>query len=284
MNSLIFNLKKNWSIIWKMSIVDMKRKYKASILSWFWLFLQPALMVFMYWFAFSTGSGSQDNFIFEGKEFHNLQWLIIGVLTWNYCGDILLSGPTSLRDYSWISKSFGVSPSIPPIFVNLSKFIVGSIMIFAAFVISMIFNGVSGNPVVTWHSFELPVIMILMFIFMCSWSYFLSSLVAISRDMQNIIGIIPMLLGWISGVFVMPAGADGSGDLTSTLNIILQVNPFNFIVNGIRSSTMGYASAFVPNIYNEWYGIVSFFGFTTLFISIGYFVNKTTKKFLLDIM
>ncbi|MGL4950965.1 MAG: ABC transporter permease [Mycoplasma sp.] len=268
-----------------MSIVDMKRKYKASILSWFWLFLQPALMVFMYWFAFSTGGqGLSEKINFLGIDYSFLQWLIIGVLTWSYCGDVMLTGPTSLSSYRWISKSFGISTSVPPIFVNLGKFMIGSCMIFIGFIISLIFNATSGNQVITWYALELPVMMILMFCFMLSWSYLLSSIVAISRDMQNFIAIIPLLLGWISGVFIPPAGVESADQVTQVTNIILQVNPFNFMVNGIRSSCMGYSSIFVPSVFNEWYSIASFFIFGIAFFGIGYFINVRTKKFLLDIM
>ncbi|MGL4948294.1 MAG: ABC transporter permease [Mycoplasma sp.] len=263
----------------------MKRKYKASILSWFWLILQPSLMVFMYWFSFSTSGNMEDSVNYFGTDYNYLQWLIIGVLTWSYCGDILLSGPSSLSQYRWISKSFGISPVIPPVFVNLAKFMVGGSMIMVSFVISMIFNGVEGNEVVTLHALELPVMLLLMFCFMTAWSYFLSSLVAISRDMQNLIAIIPLLLGWISGVFIKPVGVGESVDeVTNVTNIILQINPFNFMVNGIRSTTMGFGSPFVPNDYNQWYSILSFFLFMVFFFSVGYIINKITRKFLLDII
>lgn len=241
-------------------------------------------MVFMYWFAFSSGGVYDNSITFFGVKYNYLQWLLIGVLTWTYIGDILLTGPTAIKNYTWISKSFGISPHIPPIFVNISRFLVGSGTMLVGFVISMILNGIEGNPVVTWSALEIPVVFILMFAFMLSWSYLLAPIIAISRDMQNIILIIPVILSWVSGVFIQPTGALSGDSATNVTNLILQINPFNFLISGARSSMMGFGSIFVPNIYNEWYSIVSFFSFTALFFGLGYIFNHSTKRFLLDII
>lgn len=278
-----YKFKRYTSIIWKMSIVDMKRKYKASILSWFWLILQPALMVFTYWFSFQSGNMFPDGLEILGVNYNYLQWLLIGVLTWSYCGDILLSGPSAIKNYIWISKSFGIPPYIPSIFVNISKFIVGVGLMLVGFIISMIINGVEGRPVATLAALEIPLVFILMFTFMSAWSYFLSPAIAISRDMQNIILTIPMILGWVSGVFIVPSGVI-PGDSNEIFNIILQINPFNFLVNSVRSSMMGYGSIFIPSIYNEWYSILSFFLFLIFFVGFGYLIHKKTVKYLLDII
>lgn len=278
-----YKIKRYTSIIWKMSIVDMKRKYKASILSWFWLILQPALMVFTYWFSFQSGNMFPDGLEILGVNYNYLQWLLIGVLTWSYCGDILLSGPSAIKNYIWISKSFGAPPYIQSIFVNISKFLIGVLLMVVAFIVSMIINGVEGRPVATLSALEIPLIFIFMFFFMLAWSYFLSPIVAISRDMQNIILTIPMILGWVSGVFIVPTGVI-AGNENEIFNIILQINPFNFLINGTRSSMMGYGSIFIPSIYNEWYSILSFFLFLGFFFGAGYLIHRKTTKFLLDII
>lgn len=282
MNLFKLKYKKYCLVVWNMAIIDMKRKYKASILSWLWLFLQPALMIFMYWFSFSSGN-IQQSVEYFGVKYDYFQWLCIGVLTWTYCGDIILSGPSAIKAYMWLPKNFGLPLILPPIFVNISKFLVGIACMMAAFVISMIMNGTQGRPVVSWWALEIPLIFLLMLLFMLAWSYFLSPIVAISRDVQNLILVIPLLLSWVSGVFIVPSGIGGD-DVNNVVNVVLQINPFNFMIHGVRSSMMGFGDIFGTSIYNEWYSIASFFGFIIFFAAAGYLVNRSCRKFINDIL
>ena len=284
---MIDKMKVNFRLVLKFAMVDMKRRFKSSILSWFWLIISPLLMIFMYWFAFSSaGDNTNDVIYYIGNNVYVykwIAWIIIGAFMWTYCGDVIASGPNAIRTYSWMYKNFGVPIYLPSIFVNLSKFIIGFFMLIVAWLICIICNATDNDlntQPLSLYSLEVPLMFILLFLFMMGYTYFLAPICGISRDFQNLILIFPMLLSWVSGVFLIP---DISNE-GSVVNIILQINPFNFLINGMRSTMLGYSDIFSPNVYAEWYSIVSFFVFLIIFWSGGYLLNRKSRKFLVDIV
>lgn len=272
------------NLIKKMAIVDLKRRYKASALSAFWLVITPAIMIFTYWFSFSTSGQYHDTIVINGQQFMRIAWLIVGVLSWNYLGDIIASGPMSLRNYAWVVTKFGVPITIPPIFINLSKAILGFSIIFSSWIINVfiaLFGSVETAPVATVYILELPIILFLMFWFMTAWSLFLSPLYAISRDFQNFIGMVPMFVAWVSSVFMPLSVADTS----SAYYTIIQINPFYFLITGLRKSILGAGELFTPDgITVQWYSIMSFFIFLIVITAIALFVNKKAKRVVIDLI
>lgn len=285
---LIDRIKRESRLIFKFAIIDMRRKFKSSILSWFWLVLSPLLMLFMYWFAFSSsGSNTNDVTYVIGNNtytFKWIAWIIIGAFSWTYFGDIVTSGPNAIRQYSWMYKNFGVGYYVPTLVVNASKFILGFALLIIAWIISIICNATDGNPntqPLSLYSLEVPLVLIFIILFMCGYSYCISHFVGISRDFQNLILILPMLLAWISGVFLLP-NSDGVGN--QGVNVILQINPFNFMINGLRSTMLGYSDIFTPNDYCQWYSILSFFIFLITFWLLGFVIHRKCSRFIVDIV
>lgn len=272
------------NLIKKMAIIDMKRKYKASALSGFWLVFAPALMIFTYWFSFAAGGMFGDTVIMNNIKFPRISWLIIGVMTWTYCGDIIASGPSALKGYSWIVTKFGVPLTIPPIFVNISKFIVGSATIFVSWIINIIIvvssPSLEGVRAVTPYILELPIVLFLLFCFLTVWSLLFAPLNAISRDFQNLIVMIPMFVSWVSSVFIPLETADSS----NPLYIISQINPFYFLITGVRKTILGSGELFTPDNSIQWYSILSFFLFFILFAAIALFINKKARRIVVDLI
>lgn len=280
-------LKRDLKLILKFSIIDLRRRFKSSILSWAWLFISPLLMLFMYWFAFSS-SGTNTSIItytINGVpyNFKWIAWIIIGVFTWSYFGDVLIAGPYSIKNYSWMPRFFGISYIFPTIFINTSKFAFNLFLVLIGWIIAIICNATDNDPITkpfTWSSLEVVLVLLLIFLFMMGYSYLTAPLCGISRDFQNLLLMLPMLLSWISGVFLQPNPDAGN----QIVNTILQINPFNFLINGLRSTILGYGELFTPNPYAEWYSILSFFLILIgLWVS-GFVINRISYKFIVDII
>ncbi len=285
------SLKNNLRIIGKMSIVDIKRRFKTSIFSWVWLLVAPLLMIFTYWFGLGSADPNATQVVeyvtASGKHEYNwFAWILIGAFTWSYCGDVIVSGPSSTSYYSWMPKSFGVSPSIPPFITNLSKVVTGLPWLILAWIVAIIINATDASTnhtdVINLYALEVPVVLLLTIIAMTVYSYALAPLVAISKDLKNIFPIIPGLLSWISGVFIQPTAALAN-DL-SFRSVLIQINPLNFVINGIRSTMLGYDELFTPNNYVAWYSILSFFVCFGILGLFGWIVNKSSRKFIIDII
>ncbi len=284
-------LKNNLRIIGKMSMVDIKRRFKTSIFSWTWLFIAPLLMIFTYWFGLGSADPDATQYVIYNinnvdHKYNWFAWILIGAFTWSYCGDVIVSGPGSTSYYSWMPKSFGVSPSLPPFITNLAKVVVGLPWLILAWIIAMIINGTdsanANTDAINLYALEVPIVLLLMIIAMTLYSYALAPLFAISKDLKNIFPIIPGLLSWVSGVFILPSAALAND--WSFRSVLIQLNPLNFPINGIRSTMLGYDELFTPNNYVAWYSILSFFVCFGLLGLIGWVVNKSSKKFIIDII
>lgn len=288
--------KKNLNIIIRFSIIDLKRPFKSSVLSWFWLIIQPLLMILMYFFAFSASGNNIDylilkrdsNLFYIGEYnfiYHRTSWLIIGVLTWNYIGMVISLGPLSIKQYSWLITSLGKPLYLPPIIVNFSKGYIGIISIIISWIIYIIIaatninvpidnsNNIINGPIINLKILQLPLIIIFIFLFMTLWSCALAPFSSFSKDLMNIIGIMPLFLSWITGVFLENANPD------SALGIIMRLNPFNFLIENLRGSIMGFQW-----FYQDIISFISFITFIVILFVLSYFSMKKSKKLVVDLI
>lgn len=285
----------NKKIIFRLSIIDFKSFFKTSILSYIWVFISPALMIGMYLFSFAASGANIETIkiidfsdyssIYFSSNFSSIEvskigWLIIGVLTWGYIGSILITGSNSIRNYNWLVTKIGTPLSTPPMLVNLSKSYIGISSIFVSWIIYMIIAATNTNSsvyseVITIQILQLPLMIVFLFLFMSLWSLIISPLTAISKDVLNVVGIIPMLFQWITGVFLPLSPSN----MNSTLGIIFRINPFNFLISNIRNSIMGTGYFWTDGI-----SLISFLGFFILMLLLAIFINKRSKTLVVDLV
>lgn len=280
---------KNKNIIYRMSLIDMRSMFKASILSYFWIAINPLLMIGVYLFSFYAAGDSieyiqlpvyhadqivsyTDNF----QQFSKIGWLIIGVLTWTYVGGVIISGSNATRNYSWMVSKIGTPLSTPPMLVTLSKSYVGIITIIVSWFIYMIIAGVTHDgKVIDYNILQLPLMIILLFAFLCLWSLIFSPLTAFSKDIFNVVSILPVFLQWITGVFLPLSKAN----MNEPIGIIFRINPFNFLIDNIRGSIMGNSY-----FWNDWVSLVSFLGFFFVLLVVAIIINKRAKRVVVDLI
>lgn len=295
MNTTTF--KKNIRIIAKFSIIDIKRRFKTSIFSWLWLVVAPLLMIFTYWFGMGSMGGDSVKlvtYVVGGQtfKFQWFAWILVGAFTWAYLGDMIISGPSATWSYQWMPGNFGISPSIPPFIVNLSRIITGIPWIILAWIVTIILNATDpsewNSSPITIYALEVPIVLMLMVVAMSILGYALGPLFSISKDFRNLVAVVPGVLSWLTGVFIMYGPNAAANPTPATLHsfryIITQINPLNFVMNGLRSTTLGYGELFTPNFYCSWYSIVSFFLFFTIVGLVGWKVNRMSNKFIMDII
>lgn len=286
---------KNRKVIFRLSIIDFKSFFKASILSYFWVFVSPMLMIGMYLFSFAASGtdiektsvidfSAPNSIYFVGAgivptiDVSKIAWLIIGVLTWSYVGSILTSGSNAIRTYNWLVTKVGTPLSTPPMLVNISKSFIGLTSIVVSWIIYMIIAALDSNnktSIISASILQLPLMLFLTFCFMSLWSLIVSPLTAISKDVLNVIMIVPMLLQWITGVFLPLNG----NQMNNALGIIFRINPFNFLISNIRNSIMstGY-------FWSDGISLISFIGFFILMTLLAIFINKRSKRLVVDLI
>lgn len=152
-------------------------------------------------------------------------WLIAGVVPWFYMSDMITQGASAIRKYSYLVTKMKFPVSTIPTFVNISKFVIHIILMLIVIIIFWLF----GYPPSIYY-LQLPVYMILMFIFFDAWSLFASLLASISKDFLNLVKALVSAVFWLSGIIW-----DANSVTIPGLKKFLNLNPVTFFVNGFRN-------------------------------------------------
>ena len=91
---------------------------------------------------------------------------------------------------------------------------------------------------VTRTHLQIPLYMILMFLFFTAWGLFSGVLSSISRDFLNLVKSLTQALFWMSGILY-----DANGIGQQWIRNILLFNPVTIVVNGYRNAL----------IYQKWF-------------------------------
>ena len=118
-------------LIARLSVNDFKTKFAGSYLGIVWAFVQPVIMIFVYWFVFEKGLKPVPVKNAAGAEVPFLLWLMAGLVPWFFFSDALSGGTRALLDYSYRVKKVGFG------FVILAF-----VKVFSAFFVHLFFFGV----------------------------------------------------------------------------------------------------------------------------------------------
>ena len=215
--------------IWKLAKTDMAKTYKGSALGWVWAILRPLITLCIYWFAFSIGLRSGKPV--DGYPY--FLWLMAGMVPWFYIRSAFTSGASSLRRYTYLITKIKYPISTIPTFVNLSFFMVHMMLVG---VMLIFYIGWGFMPTIYW--LQLPVYMLMTFVFFNFWSLFAGLISAISRDFLNFVRSIVIGFLWLSGIFY-----DVNSISNELLRNIMLFNPITVVVNGFRNCM----------IYERWF-------------------------------
>jgi len=207
--------------ILQLAAVDMVKTYRGSALGWLWAVIKPSVTIFVYWFAFSVGlraAGAVNGFPF-------FLWLVAGIVPWFYMQEMLTQGSTTLKRYDYLVTKIRFPVSTISTFVSLSKLYVHTALLMIVVVLFILF----GYPVDIYF-LQLPVYIVLMFMFFTLWSMFASLLSAMSKDFANVVNSFVTAVFWVSGIMW-----DVNSINNPLLAKLLLFNPVTFIATGYRN-------------------------------------------------
>lgn len=226
LHDLINILKDKWK--WRKQIVnlglfDLKKKSRGAVLGSLWFFAKPAVYIFVFWFALEIGlrAGSSSD---SGAPY--ILWLVSGLIPWFYMQEMINTGSDVFHRYSYlVNKIKFPLGSIPTIF-NVSTIVIQAGLVVALLVIYLLCG-----QAVDVYLLQIPVAMILMFVFFDIFALMTSSLSAISKDFKNLVKTLTTPLFWLSGIIfdVFSLGYDW-------LTTILMFNPVTFFASMYRAA------------------------------------------------
>ena len=207
--------------IFKLAKADIVKTYRGAALGWAWAIIKPAVTIFVYWFAFQIGIRSGKPV--EGYPF--FLWLIAGLIPWFYINDMLTQGTESIRRYSYLVTKMKFPISTIPTFVSISKLMVNLFLI-VVMILIFVFMGYSPDI----YIIQLPIYIMLSFIFFTVFSLFASLLACMSKDFSNLIKSLVTAVFWLSGIVWNVNTID-----IPWLKTLLKVNPVTYLVEGVRN-------------------------------------------------
>ena len=207
--------------IFKLAKADIVKTYRGAALGWAWAIIKPAVTIFVYWFAFQIGIRSGKPV--EGYPF--FLWLIAGLIPWFYINDMLTQGTESIRRYSYLVTKMKFPISTIPTFVSISKLMVN---LFLIVIMILIFVFMGYLPDI--YIIQLPIYILLSFIFFTVFSLFASLLACMSKDFSNMIKSLVTAVFWLSGIVWNVNTID-----IPWLKTLLKINPVTYLVEGFRN-------------------------------------------------
>lgn len=204
----------------KLAKADISKTYRGSALGWSWAIIKPTVTIFVYWFAFTIGIRASK----PVNGFPFFLWLIAGIIPWFYMNDMLSQGTDSFRKYSYLITKMKFPVSTIPTFVSLSKMII-NIMLLG--IVILIFIGFGFMPNI--YYLQIPIFILLSFVFFTGWSLFAANIAAMSKDFSNLVKSFITAVFWLSGILWNSEGVQ-----ILWLKKLLRLNPITYIVNGFR--------------------------------------------------
>jgi len=208
----------------KLAKADLIKTFSGAALGWAWAVIKPAVVIFVFWFAFDVGLRLGRDLVNDKYPF--ILWLMAGIIPWFFMEEMLTQGANSLRQYNYLVTKMRFPIATIPTFVGISKlyvhlFLVGLMIVF------FFFYGFKPDI----YMLQLPIYMFLMVLFFIAWAQFASLLTCISKDFYNLVGSATTALFWLSGILY----DINTMVIPGWLKIILMLNPITFFASGYRN-------------------------------------------------
>lgn len=238
MNLILKEIRKiflNRHLIWKLSVNQIKVKYRYPILGLFWLILMPIFLSVIFLFAFSV--------VIKVKipEYPFFIYLLSAMLPWNYFSSSVNQTTNSLIDNVNLVKNVAFCREIIPIssiLANLFNFLF-TLPVFFIFI--LIFH--IKVPV---YIFFLPFVIILHSILIAGIGFFCSAFQVHLRDTKYIVEIFVTAIFYLVPV-VYPL--DFVRTISPKFLIMYLLNPLVSITNLYRITLLGnYVKCLPPEV------------------------------------
>lgn len=210
--TLIFNLAKS----------DFKTKYAGSYFGIIWAFVQPVIMMLVYWFALDIGLRSGDT-----MSHPFVLWLMCGLVPWFFFSEALGSGTNALTEYSYLVKKVVFKIDILPIVK-----IISAIFVHLFFVALIVLLHVCYGYYPDLYSLQLIYYIICMFVFVLALTYITSSIVVFFKDLNQIITIILQVGIWATPIMWNAA------NISAKVDTVMKINPVYYVVSGFRDALL----------------------------------------------
>ena len=254
----------NRKMILSLAKNDFKNKFAGSYFGVFWAFVQPIVIVTVYWFVFSVGLKSSPK-----EDIPYLLWLIAGICPWFFFNDALNAGAMSMFEYSYIVKKMVFKVSLLPMIKILSAAFVHMFFIGLVIVVYCLYGRFPTIFVIQALYYSFCTFMLSLAI-----TYLTSSLAVFFKDLTQIVSIILQFGMWVTPVMYSETNFE-----SPVIQMAFKFNPMYYVVEGYRDS-------FIRNVgFWEHYNLTLYFWLVTAIIfMLGTVTFKKLKPHFADVL
>lgn len=266
-------LKETIKLIRTLAKNDLKARFAGSYLGVIWAFVQPIMMVMVYWFVFEMCLSTGTQGTKAGIEAPFVLWLLSGLVPWFYFQEAWSSATNCFNEYNYLVKKVVFNISILPIVKVISSLFVHVVLV--AFTIFM--YALMEPQLLTPYAFQVIYYSFAMMVLILGLSYFTSAIMVFFRDIRDIIGILLQIGIWATPI-MWNVYSDQMHIPGWAMNII-KINPMFYITDGYREALIGGKGFWEKPVLTAYYWC-----FTLVILFLGVHVFRKLKDNFADVL
>ncbi|BEL74798.1 MULTISPECIES: ABC transporter permease [Serratia] len=261
----LHTLTTNKNLVISLSKRDIGSKYKGSFIGLLWSFINPVLMMVIYTFVFSVVFKIRWGAGVDSKGEFALA-LFIGLIFFGLFSECINRAPSLIvNNVNYVKKVVFPVETLPLVSLLTALFQ----MVINLIVWSLFYVAIVGLP--TWHILWLPVIIAPFLMMVLGVSWFLSSLGVYLKDIAQVVGVLTMILMYLSPIFY-PISM-----LPDAYHIFMQLSPLTYVIEQARDCMM-----LGKNIAWGSWGVYTLTSFVIMLLGYGWFMF--TRKGFADVI
>ena len=216
----IFMVYEKRTLIIELAKRDIMTQYVSSFLGFFWVFINPLVMISILWFVFSVGLRVKPQ-----GDIPFVVYLTAGMSIWNTFSEVTSLSTDVIVGNPHLVKRVVFNLSILPIVKLVGSFVTHSVFLFLLMILILL----HGMPFsVYW--FQALYYFVAMSVLALGLSWAFSAINVFARDTSQIVKIILQFGFWGTPIFW------DIGIMPQKVQFIMKLNPFYYIVQGYRES------------------------------------------------
>lgn len=250
-------------LIISMARREVATKYVGSLLGFIWTFINPIVMIFVFWVVFSVGFKVQPT-----NDVPFVVWLTAGMASWFVFSDIVNGSANIIVANAHLIKKTQFHSQILPVVIIASCLITH--LVFLLVLLGLI---VFQKMPFSFYYFQFLYYLLCMCVLALGFGWIVSALNVFIRDVGQIVGVVLQIGFWATPIFwdinIMP----------QKIQTILKLNPMFYIVQGYRESFI-YFNPF----WNHPYQTLYFWVLASIIFVVGALTFKKLKPQFADVL
>ena len=259
--------------VFNLAVNAMQRQTHGTALGWVWVFARPAMYIFCFWFALNLGLRAARITDMDGITY--LLWLSAGIVPWFYIQNMLNAGSRIFDKYSYLVNKLKFPVPLIPVFYQLGQLFIHLILL-AVLIVGYF---AAGGPL-DLYALQIPLLVLLMFLFSLGWDLLVASLSAISNDVYNLVKSVSTPIFWLSGV-IFPVAT--IVEKAPWIQWLFYLNPVTFLTSGYRQVLVN-AEGFKCWLWDDPLCFAFGIGVIALTAIAGLFVYSKLRKEIPDVL